>query len=220
MKSHIQFVEVPSASIKRASTFSRMLQHPVFAWAGMRPPIAQHTLAEHEALMRRARVARTIVEIGVAEGASAAGLREAMPSDGTLFLIDPFHLSRIPALNFLKRAARRAVDSTGSARTIWIESLSQDAVLDWKVPVDFLLIDGDHHEEAVERDWTDWSPFVKADGVVAFHDARVFPSGWPTPDFGPVRFVDRAFRGGADSGAWSIIEETDSLVFVSRRKHS
>jgi len=220
MKSHIQFVEVPTAPIKRASTLSRMLQHPVFAWAGMRPPIAQHTLAEHEALMRRARVARTIVEIGVAEGASAAGLREAMPGDGTLFLIDPFHLSRIPALNFLKRAARRAVDSAGSARTIWIESLSQDAVLDWKVSVDFLLIDGDNQQEAVERDWTDWSPHVQADGVVAFHDARVFPSGWPTQDFGPVRFVDRAFRAGANSAAWSIVEETDSLVFVSRRKHS
>jgi len=220
MKSHIQFVEVPIAPIKRPSAISRMLQHPVFAWAGMRPPIAQHTLAEHEALMRRARVARTIVEIGVAEGASAAGLREAMPGDGTLYLIDPFFLSRIPALNFLKRAARRTVDSAGSARTIWIESLSQDAVLDWKLPVDFLLIDGDHHEQAVERDWTDWSPFVQAGGVVAFHDARVFPSGWPTPDFGPVRFVDRAFRAGAYSAAWSIVEETDSLVFVSRRKHS
>ncbi|HXJ11163.1 MAG TPA: class I SAM-dependent methyltransferase [Candidatus Limnocylindrales bacterium] len=220
MKSRIQFVEVPIAPIKRASTLSRMLQHPVFAWAGMRPPIAQHTLAEHEALMRRARVARTIVEIGVAEGASAAGLREAMPGDGTLFLIDPFHLSRIPPLNFLKRAARRAVDTAGSARTVWIESLSQDAVHDWKVPVDFLLIDGDHHEQAVERDWTDWSRFVKADGVVAFHDGRVFPSGWPTSDYGPVRFIDRVFRQGSNNAGWSIVEEVDSLVFVARRQRS
>ena len=218
MKIEIQFVEIPGNPVKSTPPLSRVLQHPVFAWAGFRAPIAQHTLAEHQALMRHARAARTIVEIGVAEGASAAGLREAMPADGTLYLIDPFHLSRIPALNFLKRAARRAVGSSGSARTVWIESFSQDAVHDWKSPIDFLLIDGDHREEAVERDWVDWSRFVKDDGIVAFHDARLFPSGWPTPDYGPVRFIDRAFRRESNDAEWSIIEEVDSLVFVSRRK--
>ena len=220
MKSRIQFVEVSKAPIKSPSPLSRALRHPIFSWVGLRVPIAQHTLAEHEALMRRARIAQTVAEIGVAEGASAAGLREAMPADGTLFLIDPFHLSRMPALNFLKRAARRAVESVGSARTVWIEALSQDAVLNWKTPIDFLLIDGDHREEAVERDWVDWSPFLRADGVVAFHDARLFPSGWTTPDYGPVRFIDRALRGGPNSTEWSIVEEVDSLVFVSRRKRS
>jgi predicted O-methyltransferase YrrM len=218
MKIEIQFVEIPGNPVKSTPPLSRVLQHPVFAWAGLRAPIAQHTLAEHQALMRHARGASTIVEIGVAEGASAAGLREAMPADGTLYLIDPFHLSRIPTLNFLKRAARRAVGSSGSARTVWIESFSQDAVHDWKSPIDFLLIDGDHREEAVERDWVDWSRFVKDDGVVAFHDARLFPSGWPTPDYGPVRFIDRAFRRESNDAEWSIIEEVDSLVFVSRRK--
>jgi predicted O-methyltransferase YrrM len=218
MKTQIQFVEVPNNPVNRALPLSRVLQHPVFAWAGLRATIAQHTLAEHQALMRRSRAANTIVEIGVAEGASAVGLREAMPTDGTLYLIDPFHLSRIPALNFLKRAARRAVGSAGSARTVWIESFSQDAVRDWNSPIDFLLIDGDHREEAVERDWLEWSHFVKDDGVVAFHDARLFPAGWPTPDYGPVRFIDRAFRQGLNNAAWSIVEEVDSLVFVSRRQ--
>ena len=197
-----------------------MLQHPFFAWAGLRAPIAQHTLAEHQALMRYARAANTIVEIGVAEGASAVGLREAMPSDGTLHLIDPYHLSRVPALNFLKRAARRAVDSAGSARTVWIESFSQDAVRNWNLPIDFLFIDGDHREEAVERDWLNWSRFVREGGVVGFHDARLFSSGWPTPDYGPVRFIDRVFRQSSVGTEWPIVEEVDSLVFVSRRQRS
>jgi len=220
MNSQIQFVEIPGNSAKSTPPLSRMLQHPVFAWFGVRAPKAQHTLAEHQALMRHARTAGTVVEIGVAEGASAAGLREAMPADGILYLIDPFHLSRIPALNFLKRAARRAVSSAGSARTVWIESFSQDAVRSWRSPIDFLFIDGDHREESVERDWMDWSRFVKDDGVVAFHDARLFPSGWPTPDYGPVRFIDRAFRLGPGNAAWAIVEEVDSLVFVSRGKRS
>jgi hypothetical protein len=217
MKSRIQFAQVPAP---RVPATPRFLQHPFFAWAGLRPPLAQHTLAEHEALMRHSSNAQSVVEIGVAEGASAAALREAMHSQGTLHLVDPFHLSRVPALNFLKRAAHRAVNSAGMARIVWIEAFSHDAVRSWKQPIDFLLIDGDHHEEAVERDWQDWSPFVTDAGVVAFHDARVFPSGWSTPDYGPVRFINRFFRQGSGATPWSIIDEVDSLVFVSRRKSS
>jgi predicted O-methyltransferase YrrM len=156
----------------------------------------------------------------VAEGASAAGLREAMHPQGALYLVDPFHLSRIPAFNFLKRAAQRVVNSVGTARTVWIESFSHAAARHWKGPIDFLLIDGDHREEAVERDWQDWSPFVAGDGVIAFHDARLFPSGWSTPDYGPVRFINRVFREGSGAAPWAIIDEVDSLVFVSRRKPS
>lgn len=220
MKTQIQFVEISGDPAKQTPLLARILQHPVFAWAGMRAPIAQHTLAEHQALMRYASAASTVVEIGVAEGASAAGLRQAMPAAGTLYLIDPFHLSRVPVLNFLKRAARHAVGTAGSARTVWIESFSHAAAHDWELPIDFLLIDGDHREEAVEQDWLDWSRFVNSNGVVAFHDARLFPSGWSTPDYGPVRFVDRAFRQSVSNHEWSIIEEVDSLVFVSRRKRS
>lgn len=217
MKTDIQFVQTAAPAPAPSSWFAQKLRHPFFAWAGLRPPIAQHTLDEHEALERYASGARTVVEIGVAEGASAAGLRAAMPSDGSLYLVDPFHLSRIPVLNFLKRAAHRAVNADGSAQTHWIELFSHDAVRDWKLAIDFLLIDGDHREQAVERDWLDWSAFVAQQGVVGFHDARLFSRGWPTSDYGPVRFVDRYFRQNAVPGGWRIIEEVDSLVFVSRR---
>jgi Methyltransferase domain len=217
MKLRIQFVQLPVSPLRGTPRF---LKHPFFAWAGFRPPLAQHTLVEHEALVRHSRHASTVVEIGVAEGASAAGLREAMNPQGTLYLIDPFHLSRIPALNFLKRVAQRVVESSGSARTVWVEAFSHDVVHSWELPIDFLLIDGDHREDAVERDWLEWSPFVNQDGVVAFHDARLFPSGWSTPDYGPVRFINRFFRQGSGAAAWSIIEEVDSVVFVSRRKPS
>lgn len=166
-------------------------------------------------MMRHARDSRIVVEIGVAEGASAAGLRQAMAKEGTLYLVDPFHLSRVPALNFLKRAAKRAVNAAGSAKTVWLEDFSYNAVRNWKLPIDFLLIDGDHKEEAVEQDWSDWSPFVKADGMVAFHDARQFSGGWTTPEYGPVRFVNRMFRQNCGS-SWRVVEEVDSLVFVTR----
>jgi predicted O-methyltransferase YrrM len=215
MTTPIRFVDLHSAAPPHASWLSRALQHPFFAWAGLRPPIAQHTLAEHDAMQKFARGCRSVVEIGVAEGASAVALRTAMDPSGTLYLVDPFHLSRMPALNFLRRAARRAVSVNGGPQVVWIEEFSHAAVRQWSRPIDFLLIDGDHRESAVEQDWNDWSPHVIEKGVVVFHDARIFEHGWTSPDYGPVRFVDRMFRNNALS-PWIILHEVDSLVVVRR----
>lgn len=195
------------------------MKHPFFAWAGFRPTIAQHTEAEHRALEKHARGRKSLVEIGVAEGASAVALRATMNPQGALYLVDPFHLSRVRALNFLRRAARRAVCAKLGPTIVWIEAFSHEAAAAWNQPIDFLLIDGDHREEAVERDWSDWHPHIIENGIIAFHDARIFPGGWTSPEYGPVRFVDRLFRNN-HSSAWAILEEVDSLVFVRRREHN
>jgi predicted O-methyltransferase YrrM len=202
---------VSTYQVKRAAWFS----HPVCACLGLRPPLAQHTALEHAALERWARERKSLVEIGVAEGVSALALRENMHQDGTLWLVDPFHLSRVPALNFMKRTAHRAVDGVRRGKAVWIEQFSQDAVRHWKERIDLLLIDGDHSEAGVERDWRDWSPFVAPGGVALFHDARVFEGGWLTPAYGPVKLVDRVFRNGR-AGGWTIREEIHSLVVVER----
>ena len=211
---NIRFVDVSSTATEPSTDKSRALQHPFFAWAGLRPPVAQHTLAEHRAMESFARGCSSVVEIGVAEGASAVALRCAMEPVGTLYLVDPFHLSRVPWLNFLRRAARRAVSRQAGPPVVWIEEFSHHAVRR-NSPIDFLLIDGDHRESAVEQDWLDWSPHLVERGVVVFHDARVFQNGWTSPDFGPVRFVDRVFRNNPSS-AWTIVHEVDSLVVVRK----
>jgi predicted O-methyltransferase YrrM len=213
----IQFAEVRPGAAGRGSWGSRALEHPFFAWTGVRGPRAQHTMAEHDAMERFARGRRSVVEIGVAEGASAVALRTAMDPAGTLYLVDPFHLSRVPMLNFLRRAARRAVSENGGAQAVWIEEFSHEAVRQWSRPIDFLLIDGDHRESAVEQDWNDWSPHVVEKGVVVFHDARIFENGWTSPEYGPVRFVDRMFRNNASS-PWTIVHEVDSLVVAGRNR--
>lgn len=192
-----------------------LLVHPVFAWLGLRPALGQHTAAEHAALKRWAAGKSRLVEIGVAEGGSALGLREVMSPDATLWLIDPFHLSRRRRVNAMKRAAHRAVESCPNGKVVWLEEFSSDAATHWNDEIDFLFLDGDHAEAAVERDWNAWSPFVVTGGVVAFHDARVFPHGWTQPDWGPVRVVDRLFRREPANG-WAIVQETDSLVVVQR----
>ena len=137
-----------------------VLRHSICARAGLRPALGQHTAAEHAALKRWADGASTLVEIGVAEGVSARALREGMKGDGRLFLIDPFHLSRVRALNFMKRVAMRNVRAGGRGKVIWIQEFSQEAVNGWNEAIDLLFIDGDHDEEAVERDWRAWSPFL------------------------------------------------------------
>lgn len=203
-------------SLQYTSKRVKALAHPVYAWLGLRPFVAQHTAAEHAALQRWARDRGTLVEIGVAEGVSAMALREVMSPEGTLYLIDPFHLSRLPALNFMKRTAHRAVGSCVRGKVVWIEKFSQEVAIGWKEPIDLLVIDGDHSEDGVQRDWNDWSPFVKPGGVIIFHDARLFDGGWTSPSYGPVKLVNRLFRA-AKQPDWQIVEEIHSLLVVERR---
>jgi Methyltransferase domain len=200
---------------RNVASASPWLRHSLCAYLGLRPALAQHTAEEHEAIRKWGRGARCAVEIGVAEGVSGLALREGMAEDGTLYLIDPFHLSRVPALNFIKRVARRTIDGSAHGRAVWIEKFSQDAVRTWTEPIDAILIDGDHAESAVEQDWKDWRVFVKPGGVVMFHDARIFERSWTTADYGPVKFVERTFRGHGERG-WRIVEEVHSLFVVQK----
>ncbi len=193
----------------------KRLRHPLFAWARLRPIFAQHTRLEHEALQRNARGCHSIVEIGVAEGASALGVREVMAVDGTLYLIDPFHLSRFRWLNSQRRAAETTVSRCARAKVTWIEQFSFDAAKSWNKPIDFLFVDGDHTEEGVLKDWYEWHRFLRSGGRVAFHDARIFKDGWPQEGDGPVKVVNSLFRERRVPD-WRIIEEVHSLVIVER----
>jgi hypothetical protein len=205
--------------VKKDATPERLthplLRHPVFALLGLRPILGQHTRAEDTALKKWASGRSRLVEIGVAEGASAVTLRRVMSPQGSLCLIDPFHLSRLQRINAMKRVAHRAVDGINNGRVVWINKFSFEAVKGWVDPIDFLFLDGDHSETGVQKDWDDWHPYVIPGGVVAFHDAAIFQGGWPQPNWGPVRVVDRLFRSRAIPG-WRIVFEVDSLVVVQR----
>jgi len=191
----------------------RWLQHSIWGWLRLRPPVAQHTRREHAALQKWAKGQRIIVELGVAEGVSALALRAVMHPEGTLYLIDPFHLSRWPWFNSMRRLARRTVSRVPRGRVVWIESFSFQAARTWYQPIDFLFIDADHRYESVRRDWQDWHVPVRAGGFVALHDARVFPGGWITPHDGPVRLAQEILQCTSD---WQIVDEVDSLVIMQR----
>jgi predicted O-methyltransferase YrrM len=191
----------------------RFTKHPVFHLAGLRGIIADHSEAEESLLASYAAGRKTLVEIGVAEGASALALRKVADPAGVLYLIDPYPTGRVPGLSLKKICAHRHVGRCGNASVRWIQDYSYNASRSWEGPIDFLFIDGDHSYEACMRDWAEWSRFVAEGGVVAFHDARVFPNGWTADDWGSVRVVNELFRSGQSAG-WRIVEEADSLVIV------
>jgi len=209
--------QLPDTTLYYGTKLIPFLRHPLFGWLGLRPALAQHTTEEHATLRRLATGRTSIAEIGVAEGVSAATMREVMSADGTLFLIDPFHLSRAPALNFTKRVAHRVVEACRRGKTIWIEKFSIDAARDWNTFIDLLFIDGDHSERGVQKDWDNWNRFVVPGGIVVFHDARLFEGGWTSAADGPVKLVDGLFRIAKIHG-WTIVEENHSLVAVERNR--
>lgn len=195
----------------------RFRRHPVFRLLGLRGTIAQHSEAEERALNHYASGCQAIVEIGVAEGASALALRQAAAPDGTLYLVDPYQPGRIPGINVTKLCAVQHVGRSRNARVQFIEDFSHNASENWENPIDFLFIDGDHSYEGCMRDWEEWSRFVVPGGQVAFHDARVFPNGWPQEDWGPVKVVNSLFRDSHNL-AWEVVAEVDSLLIVKRLK--
>ena len=215
------FMESPETS--QAPPYLRLLKNPLFAWARLRPVFAQHSLLEDKALRRWARDRCTVVEIGVAEGGSAIALIASMLDSGSLYLIDPFHLSRFKWINSPRRAAHSALaemvrSSAGSRHRMnvaWVEDFSSRVAKTWSQPIDFLFIDGDHEEAAVLRDWDDWHKFIAPRGIVAFHDARVFPGGWTATSDGPVRVINSLFRQKKIEG-WKIVEEVHSLVVLEK----
>lgn len=183
---------------------------------GLRRAYTSTTLAEQRALRRYAAGKKRLVEIGTDEGANSLNLRSAMHPDGVLYLIDPYKPGRL-GVNFSYLIAKREVSKSGNGRVVFVRQPSHQAALGWHEQVDLVFVDGDHSRDGALRDWLDWSPYVSAEGLVAFHDAHVFPGGWPEPSWGPVRVVTEIIEGRHSTrGRFAVAEIVDSLVVLRR----
>jgi predicted O-methyltransferase YrrM len=176
----------------------------------LRPAIAQHSVAEGAVIERWAGGARTIVEIGVAEGGSAWHARRVMDPNGTLTLIDTY--PRRFGLNLSSLIARRLVGREPRGSVVWRHERSDTAVQSWSESIDFLLIDGDHAYEAVRRDWEDWTPHLASDGAVALHDA-LLDAPWMDENYGSARFARELCE---EQDAWKLVDSADSLAVFKR----
>ena len=164
--------------------------------------------------MRHAASARTIVELGVAEGGSAAELRAVMSPTGHLYLVDPYERGRL-GMSFAWLVAHRAVNGVRGGQVTWLRSRSDAAVRGWRRPIDFLFIDADHSYDRAAGDWRLWTPFVPPGGQVALHDSAVFTGGWTDERSGPVRLLGEILSAGL---GWSLVDQADSLSILRRER--
>ncbi len=126
-------------------------------------------------------------EVGVWKGAYTAAFCEGNPQLHML-AVDPWlsypgwldTKNAMPiekAERFMEESYQQAVTRLTPLRCTIVRKFSADAAAE--VPnrsLDFVYIDGNHVFDAVIEDLTLWAPKVRAGGLVAGHDFRVFPN--------------------------------------------
>jgi predicted O-methyltransferase YrrM len=173
----------------------------------------QTSQRERDALRKYALQARSVTEIGVYEGLNTA-LFASLASVVTVYAIDPFIKG---ALGFSYRKSIAVAlwnDKNIIDKINIIEGLSWDVIDQIPSGQDFIFIDGDHSFEGVKRDFELYSIKLSQNGILAFHDARIFDGGWTEKDWGPVRLMEEVIK---PSGSWLILHEVDSLVIIQRK---
>jgi predicted O-methyltransferase YrrM len=160
----------------------------MFGALGLRPALAQHSVSEGKLLRKYAKGSKTVVEIGVAEGASAWEVAHVLDESAHLHLVDPYFRRLTGRIVPVRIIARRLVRSVARCEVTWHETFSTDLAPHWSAPINLLFIDGDHSYDGVRRDWDDWAVRVTVGGHVALHDAHC-DAPWVKPEHGPARLL-------------------------------
>jgi predicted O-methyltransferase YrrM len=121
---------------------------------------------------------RTVLEIGTARGGTLFLLSRVAAEDATLISVDLPYSGPCGNAGYPPAVASLFASFARDGQVIeLIQGDSHDdgtrARIDWILggrPLDFLLIDGDHTEPGVRRDFEMYSPLVRRDGQIAFHD--------------------------------------------------
>lgn len=155
-----------------------------------------------------------ILEIGCYGGLSTSYLaRGSEASKARIFSVDPFdsdidlqaeRTDECVALEGKpgRKLVMERLEKIGAAdRVELIEGYSQEAVKDWDREIDFLWIDGNHDQAYL--DFTDWSPFLKSGGRIAFHDSH--------PRYGYPQVAEDVRKALTDSG-WTDLEHVKSII--------
>jgi hypothetical protein len=116
----------------------------------------------------------TIVELGVDYGYSTFVFANALKgTSGTIYGVDLFMGDvHTGYRNTYESVKKNIADHNVTNLELVIGDFDSISKL-WKTPIDILHIDGLHTYEAVKNDFIKWSPFVKEDGIVLFHDIAV-----------------------------------------------
>lgn len=82
-----------------------------------------------------------------------------------------------------------------------IEGYSNDIVQDFKHKIDLLFIDGNHDYKSVLEDYLKWSPLIRKNGYIAFHDVGA------SHTYGPKQVVERYVVHNEMWGKHQLIDE-------------
>lgn len=185
---------------------------------GLRRPRTAVTAAEAEALLRYARGAREVVEVGVAEGATSAKLLAVMDPCGLLWAVDPYperlRLERWLGTSGTLRLARRSVRSFQDRVKFVLLSSEQAALaLRGQIAAELIFLDARHDDLSVSQDLRLWAPLLAPGGAIAVHDAVPCPS---RPELQADQGGCRAVREFLSSG-WRLAETAESLAILERK---
>ncbi len=104
-----------------------------------------------------------IINIGAGFGTSVIAMLEKR-SDAFIFSID-----KKPRSEEYENLLASKIDTS---RCLRILSDSRRAGKNFPYMVDMVFVDGDHSNEAVQRDIDSWLPKIAAGGVILFHDYK------------------------------------------------
>lgn len=160
-------------------------------------------------LERRAKTARSIVEVGVLSGSTTVRLLKA--TRGHVWAVD--HWQGVPGdplqkdiyRDLEKSEARfrervKPSEIAGRLTIMKMDSLRAAALLGAQHgrAFDLVFLDGDHSYEAVKADIIAWRPLVQRGGIICGHDIT-----WPGVRRAVEELIPR-FRRGAGSIWWQI----------------
>jgi MMP 1-O-methyltransferase len=105
---------------------------------------------------------------------------------------------------------RRTLDGAGlDDHVVAVVGRSPVVARGWRTPLQFLFIDGGHTEEAAQRDFDGWAPWVQPGGALVIHD--VFPD---PADGGQAPY--HIYRRAVDGGEFREVRVLGSMRVLER----
>ena len=108
---------------------------------------------------------KRVIEIGVSGGGSFRFWRELIPAGGLLIGVDKDYYDNWKSFSHSGRCVIFVVGLSESSETV-----GKVKTILGENQVDFLYIDGHHEWENVHSDYMNYSPFVRKEGAIGFHD--------------------------------------------------
>ena len=121
------------------------------------------------------------VDLGVDYGYSLISL--AYNNPGMVFGIDCFEGDEWTGIRNTYEYVNQKIQELNFNNVKLVIGYFDDIIKTWYLPIDILHIDGFHSYEAVKNDFEKWSPYVKKNGVIMFHDTNSHDSRFGVKQF-------------------------------------